>query len=109
VVADKSVLREVRRQEREVVIACWCPSPALRDAVASKVDTGLAAVFFTSLADGTSGRISYNDTLEYDQAQNAMLYRRDLMYLVEYPTVILENDPSMLFGDLYTDSVETLA
>jgi hypothetical protein len=51
-----------------------------------------------SLSDGTSARVIYRNTASYDQAQNALLYRRDLVYTIEYPTVAIVQQPSMLFG-----------
>ena len=42
--------------------------------------------------------IIYHNTAGYDQSQNALLYRRDLIYTVEYPTVTTAQQPSMLFG-----------
>ena len=46
----------------------------------------------------TQARIIYHNTAGYDQSQNALLYRRDLIYTVEYPTVTTAQQPSMLFG-----------
>jgi hypothetical protein len=36
----------------------------------------------------------------FDEAQTAQLYRRDLIYTAEYPTIARETLPAMLFGDL---------
>lgn len=99
-VADASVMKEVRRQEQGFRITCWCPTPATRDAVASAIDLLLAGFQFITLADGSQGRLQYRGTLVFDQSQDALLYRRDLLYDVEYPTTITELQPAMLFGDL---------
>jgi hypothetical protein len=40
----------------------------------------------------------------FDQSQNAKLYRRDLNYNVEYPTIVSSAKPAMLFGDLVLNS-----
>jgi hypothetical protein len=53
---------------------------------------------FLLLADATQARIIYHNTVGYDQSQNALLYRRDLIYTVEYPTMTTAEQPSMLFG-----------
>ncbi len=100
VVSDKISLIEVRRQEREASITCWCATPALRDAAAEAIDVALAAFKFLPLPEGSSFRARYHDTVICDQSQNASLYRRDLIYIVEYPTVIQRSEPEMLFGDL---------
>jgi hypothetical protein len=104
VVADTSAQQEVRRQERGFRISCWCPTPSTRDITASTIDSYLSGVAFLSLADGTSGRLIYLDTTMFDQSQNARLYRRDLTYSVEYPTIQAGTYPAMLFGDLLLNS-----
>lgn len=100
VVADSPVLREIRRQSHDIRFSFWCPTPSLRDIVAMAVDTALAGITFIELPDGSHGRIVYKNTVIFDQSQSAILYRRDLIYSVEYPTIVSASLPSMLFGDL---------
>jgi hypothetical protein len=97
-VADCPSSYESRRQEKDVRVACWCPSPAVRDTVAAAIDAAMNQVSFLTLADSTNARITYKNTASYDQAQNALLYRRDLVYVAEYPTVTVLTQPSMIFG-----------
>jgi hypothetical protein len=85
-------------------VACWCPTPSTRDAAAAAIDSYLSQTIFLPLADGTSGRLIYQDTTVFDQSQNARLYRRDLAYSVEYATIISDSCPAMLFGDLILNS-----
>jgi len=99
VVADASVMQEVRRQEQGFRITCWCPTPTARDASASAIDLLLVSFQFINLADGSLGRLQYRGTLVFDQSQDALLYRRDLLYDVEYPTTVTALQPAMLFGD----------
>jgi hypothetical protein len=100
VVTEAAVMQEVRRQEQGFRITCWCPTPASRDASTSAIDLLLAGQQFIDLADGTQGRLQYRGTLVFDQSQDALLYRRDLLYDVEYPTIVVALQPAMLFGDL---------
>lgn len=100
VVADSQVLQEVRRQEQLLRITLWCPTPALRDAAAAAVDVALAAEAFITFADGSVGRVRYAGSTVLDQQENARLYRRELMYMVEYPTTSTQSAPTMLFGSL---------
>ena len=109
VVADAQVQQEVRRQEQGFRVTCWCPTPATRDAVASAVDQALSTQRFIALSDGTSGRLTYAGNTVFDQSQNARLYRRDLTYNVEYPTIVSSTHPAMLFGDLVLNSVSIIA
>jgi hypothetical protein len=99
VVSDGSASCEARRQEKHIRIILWCPSPAVRDSIAGAVDSGLVAQgAFLLLPDDSSGHLKYQSTSTYDQSQNAMLYRRDIVYQVEYATIISVDLPSMLFG-----------
>jgi hypothetical protein len=98
VVCDSPATFESRRQEKDLRITCWCPAPSVRDAVAAAIDAGINQIVFLPLPDPAQARIIYRNTANYDQAQNAMLYRRDLIYTVEYPTLITNQQPSMLFG-----------
>jgi hypothetical protein len=104
-VCDNSASFESRRQEKDVRITCWCSTPSIRDAVASAIDAAIDQLSFLKLTDGTQARVAYRNTASYDQAQNALLYRRDLIYSAEYATVTVIQQPSMLFGasDLNTN------
>jgi hypothetical protein len=109
IVADAPAVREIRRQTHDLRISFWCPSPLLRDAATALVDTTLADLTFVELADSSVGRLVYKTTSVFDQSQSAILYRRDLIYSVEYPTTISVNLPAMLFGDIALGSVNLIA
>jgi len=100
VVADGSAQQEVRRQEQIFRVTCWCPTPTVRDAAATAIDLAFAQSMFVTLADGSMGKLTYAGTTVFDQSQDALLYRRDLLYQVEYPTIIGTSQPAMLFGEL---------
>ena len=55
---------------------------------------------FLALAGGIPARLGYATTTTFDQKEDAALYRRDLLYDVEYPTTQAAIQPSMLFGTL---------
>jgi hypothetical protein len=105
VVMNATVSQGLRRQRREISVNCWCPSPALRDAVCATVDCSLSATSFISLADGTRSHVRYVSTQVYDQSQNAFLYRRDLCYKCEYTMISSASAPVMLFGDILTNEI----
>ena len=100
VTADGLVIREIRRQTHDIRLSFWCPTPGLRDNAVSMVDRLLARHTFIDLPDTSHGRIIYRNTAVFDQSQSAILYRRDLVFSVEYPTLISDTNPSMAFGDL---------
>ena len=98
--ADASAALELRRQRQRFRITAWCPTPDLRDAACAALDGTFAATPFLTLADGTPARLTYAATTTFDQRQDAALYRRDLVYAVEFPTTQVATQPSMLFGTL---------
>lgn len=100
VVAERPAMMQTRRQEQTFRITCWCPDPATRDISAATIDSALAQVNFISLADASVGRLRYRSSSVSDQAEDASLYRRDLVYQVEYPTTLVELLPTMLFADI---------
>jgi hypothetical protein len=104
VVPDGVGTQEIRRQEREVRVIAWCPTPLLRDQVTAAIDASLANQSFITLGDGTSARLEYHGTQVFDQSQNALLYRRDLIYKAEYASVATISGPGMLFGSLLMDA-----
>lgn len=89
-------IREIRRQERVFQITAWCDTPAHRDAVVQPVDIALAATEFLTLADGTAARLIYKGSPVTDATQKAKLYRRDLLYTVEYATTQVETDTQVV-------------
>jgi len=99
VVSGAGALQEIKRQAQEFKISMWCPDPARRDAVAPVVDEALAGVNFIPLADGSYARVIFANSDAQDGAADAVLYRRDLTYSVEYPTTVSQVIPAMLFGD----------
>ncbi|MBW4024949.1 MAG: hypothetical protein HIU92_17770 [Proteobacteria bacterium] len=94
----QSAYRETRRQRQSFRVSCWCPEPILRDQVASVIDAALANTSFLTLSDGTAARITLAGGATIDQAENAALYRRDLIYATDYATILTAAQPAMVFG-----------
>lgn len=109
VVTDVPVLQEIKRQEQDFRITCWCPTPETRDTTAIAIDQSLAAQHFIGMPDGTQARLLYRGTAVFDQSEDALLYRRDLLYTAEYPTTINAVQPAMLFGDLVLNAAQFTA
>ncbi len=97
-VASQGVFNQIRRQEQSFRLIGWCADPALRDAAMIALDSALAATYFLPLADGSVGRLRFRQSLTLDRQENASLYRRDLLYSVEYPTLQTATLAGMLFG-----------
>jgi hypothetical protein len=98
VVSGAGALQEIKRQVQKFGITLWCPDPATRDAAALLIDPALAVVGFLPLADGSAARLLYVGTTTQDNAEDAVLYRRDVIYSAEYPTTLSQIIPAMLFG-----------
>jgi hypothetical protein len=84
------VTREVRRQEKQVQISAWSSNPTSRAAIIDTFDPIFADTPFLTLADGSSARLTYHGSREDDFTQTQRVYRRSLIYLVEYPTTRTE-------------------
>lgn len=102
----QTVFNQVRRQEQIFRLIGWCNDPSVRDAAMIALDSALAATYFLPFADGTVGRLRFRQSITLDRQENANLYRRDLLYSVEYPTLQTASLVSMLFG---TTTIGTVA
>ena len=100
VVAAQPALLQTRRQQQSFRLTCWCPDPATRDLAAGAIDGAMAQIRFLSLPDGTVGRLLFAGSTSIDRAQASGMYRRDLIYSVEYPTTLIQSQPSLLFADI---------
>ena len=98
VVADQDALAQTRRQRQNFRISCWCPDPSTRDAIGGAIDSALSSRTFVGLPDGLSGRLRFVSSIVVDRAQEAALYRRDLIYSVDYATTVAVVTPTMIFG-----------
>jgi hypothetical protein len=81
---------EQKRQERQVQITLWCPTPALRDPLAGALDLALCENDFITTSDQSAVRLRYARTLVSDEGQKVQIFRRDLFYTVEYPTALTQ-------------------
>jgi len=100
VVVPQPALWQTRRQEQNFRVTLWCPDPLTRDAAASAIDAEFAQAQFLRLADGSLGRLLFQSSTTMDNAEVVGLYRRDLLYSVEYPTTRVQTLPTMLFANV---------
>ncbi len=85
-----TAISEVRRQKRGFQLTVWASTPIQRQIIASALDSALAVNYFLSLPDGTAARMIYSSSIETDMLQNEQIYRRDLIYSVEFATTQTE-------------------
>ncbi|MGH6971164.1 MAG: hypothetical protein ACREEQ_06090, partial [Caulobacteraceae bacterium] len=84
--AGGPMTREVSRQSRLFQIAFWAFSPQVRDGACAAVKPVLDGLEFLTLADGSAARLIYESSYETDAPEKELLYRRDLVYEVEWAT-----------------------
>jgi hypothetical protein len=96
VTADQPSLRETRRQRQNFTVTCWCADPAMRDAIGGALDAALSGIDFIGLADGSSGRLLFVASVTTDRWEDAVLYRRELTYSVDYATTIAAMLPCLI-------------
>lgn len=107
------VARELKRQTCGVMITVWAPSPTPRDLVAAAIDVYLAANQRMTGPDGFQLWSKYRSTILDDASQKAGLYRRDIIYDVEYPTTQAMAVPVVVqittdVRDQYDDTITTI-
>jgi LysM repeat protein len=78
--------RETKRQERVMQLSVWADTPDHRSATAAAIDNALSGIERIALPDGTLARLIYRAAHEDDMLQKSALWRRDLLYSVEYAT-----------------------
>lgn len=113
VAADQPEWLETRRQDQGVWVMTWCSTPQVRDLVARTIDEGFANMQdqfgrqteFFGLPDGSNAWVKYAGSVTDDRPQQANLYRRNLRYVIQYPTTLVETQPEVLFpgGPLWTN------
>lgn len=85
-------LRELRRQERTFQISVWANCFDARDPLADALDSALSATFHLTLPDGMAAILRYRSSRQDDSGQKEGIYRRDLMYAVEFSTTQTSTD-----------------
>lgn len=106
VTAPVNVTSEWGRQEQSFRIGVWCGSPTVRDGIGGTITSALATMAFITLGDQSAARIRYRDTAMVDDERDASVYRRDIIYEIEYPTTSVAVQPTVLFGDADVNAVQ---
>lgn len=79
--------RTTHRQRHPVMITVWAPTHTIRASLSDAIDNKLKQNLVFSLSDTSQALLVYNRTHMHDEKQTATIYRRDLIYDVEYATV----------------------
>ena len=78
-------VRETRRQEQGYQITVWANCFDQRDPIAAAIDSALSGIPHLTLAD-QSAALRFKNSRQDDSQQKEGIYRRDLMYAVEFST-----------------------
>lgn len=82
--APGTMVQSIRRILQPFTISIWAPSPDLRHTVGALVNQTLINAYRVEMADKSHMRCVYYRTDESDLRQNANLFRRDLVFNVDY-------------------------
>jgi hypothetical protein len=75
------------RQRQSIMVTIWAPNNRARTILAAAIDNVLKQTNRITLPDTSQALICYNRTSINDDHQMTTIYRRDLIYDVEYATV----------------------
>lgn len=87
-----TTLKNVKRQEQIIMITEWANSPTTRDTVNKLIEPRLADTYRFTLPDNTICMMRYRDSRTIDNLQKSLIYRKDLIFIVEYFTTLISTD-----------------
>lgn len=99
-------IKLLRRQSKEFQITVWAPTPDARSSISSQLDAQLTENSSLTFADGSGGTMTYCRTMQSDSNEKSGLYRRDLIYAVDYSTTKAINDTAQILV-VQTDIADT--
>lgn len=79
--------KATHRQRQSIMISVWSPNHRARSILAAAIDNVLKQNVRVTMPDTSQALVCYNRTNLIDDRQVATIYRRDLIYDVEYATV----------------------
>lgn len=77
----------VHRQRQSVMVTVWAPNRIVRSKLSAAIDVALKSNIRITLPDTSQAIVCYSRTNTSDDKQAATIYRRDLIYDIEYATV----------------------
>jgi hypothetical protein len=75
------------RQRHSVMVTVWAPNQVSRKTLAAAIDVKIKKALKVSMPDTSQAIVCYNRTNVSDEQQTSGIYRRDLIYDVEYATL----------------------
>lgn len=97
--APGTIIRELKRQQRQFQVTIWAPNNDARVATARVIDPTLAATDFMLLADNQNARLLYASSADTDRSGKQSTMCRDSFWWVEYATTqVMPGYPITVFG-----------
>jgi hypothetical protein len=75
------------RQCHKIMVTAWSPTHVARNKIAAAIDVAIKNTLTVALSDTSIALITYDRTVDTDEHTPSTLYRRDLVYDVEYATL----------------------
>ena len=99
VVCDAATSFESRRQEKDLRVICWCPSPSIRDAVAAAIDLAIDQFSLPGARRMIPRPASYTNIPPVTTRPRMRCFTEGIWFIrLSMPTVAIVTQPSMLFG-----------
>jgi len=82
-----TVQQEIGRQAQVFMLAIWGPTESLRDAIGRVLELSFKQQPRIVMPDNTWARLLYRGVTDLDASEKSQIYRRNLLYEVEYATM----------------------
>jgi hypothetical protein len=79
-----TVQQEIGRQAQVFMVVVWAPSELLRDAICRTLELSFKQQPRIVMPDNTWARLLYRGVTDFDVSERSQIYRRNLLYEVEY-------------------------
>lgn len=99
---------ELGRQERVFMISVWAPTPNIRYLLGSAIDILFRQNYRIVLPDNFYAQVYYDHVEEIDILEQQLIYRRNLLYNVQYATTVTNNYTTITDPYTITEIVQEL-
>lgn len=90
IITTGTALKESKRQRKLFYISVFAPNYNMREFLSDAVDNVLGDIVRIDFPEGDEALITYKGLQEFDAFEQDIIYRRDLIYTIEYPTTLEE-------------------
>jgi hypothetical protein len=85
--APGTLARVTHRQHQQIMITTWAPNHTARSVIAAAIDVAIKNQILVVMPDTSTAKVCYSRTNMIDEQTIRTIYRRDLIYEVEYATL----------------------